>query len=424
MTDEKTPEEIKAEKIETEYLDELGKKTERLKKETIDFEAKEAEKKKTEYEANLLKTAQEKWEKDYLEAHPPATKIPTIKPLKVGGDGDPVTGMGKEYFDAFDGKVTPYENFISGQEMEYTDSDSGCEAIISTWSPTETFANIVWQAMYCEANLFRVCVKGLDISAGDGLNITIRTIGKFAAPAAATACECLSCVSATLGEYHLSCLQYGEVTELCSFDIFDAGEIYRREYLKAFGKRWAQFFDATIWAGLVAAAAGTSTDMAAVLDCTPAGLTSSCCSDTSLLNLYNAVNATVAAMREGVAPYDPDYMILSPTVATIFKRMQTPAVQAWAEKVIKIDGDGKLVQFNGLKVIEFCGAQTCSTATDTVFAVIVDSRRAYGAAFGKKPWMEKDRNVECNSWTYAMWCYFAHGALDVAAIAHIKSPNA
>ena len=419
MTDDKSIEELEA-----EYLEELNKKTARMKKETADFEAREAEKAKTEYEQKL----KEQWEKEYKEAHPPVSKIIPPKETTIGEDGEPHEFAADEYLRAFGGKVTPYENFISGEVKEYTDSNSGCDNDISAWSPTETYANIVWQSMYCEADLFKVCVKGLDISAGDGLNITIRTIGKFGAPAAATACECLSCVSASLSEYNLTCLQYGEVTEVCSFDVFDAGEIYRREYLKAFGKRWAEFFDATIYAGLVAAAAGTSTDLAATLTCSAALSAatdgSNCCTNADLLNLYNAVNATVAAMREGTTPYDPDWMIVSPTIASIFKNMQTPAVQAWAEKVIKIDGEGKLVRFNGLKVIEYCGAQSCSTATDTVFAVIVDSSRAYGAAFGKRPSLEKDRNIDCNSWTYAMWCYFAHGALDVNAIAHIKSPDA
>ena len=422
-------EEKSIEELEAEYIEELDKKTSRMKKETADFETQEAEKVKTDYEAKLLKDAQEKWEKDYKEAHPPVTKVPTGGESKLGGDagtGADKDAVGREYLRAFDGKVTNYEDFISGEVKEYTDSDSACPAIIGAWSPTETFANIVWHAMYCEADLFKVCVKGLDISAGDGLNITIRTIGKFGNPAAATSCECLDCVSASLSEYHLNCLQYGEVTEVCSFDVFDAGEIYRRNYLKAFGKIWAQFFDATIYAGLVAAAAATSTDLAATLTCTAAlsAPTVNCCANADLFNFYNAVNTTVATMREGATPYEPDYMIVSPSVAAILKNMQTPAVQAWAEKVIKIDDSGRLTRFNGIPVIEYCGAQACSTATDTVYAVIVDSRRAYGAAFGKRPSLEKDRNIDCNSWTYAMWAYFAHGALDVAAIAHIKSPDA
>jgi len=411
------------EELEANYAEELEKRTKRVEKERLDFEAEEAKKTKTEYEAKLLENAKEVWIKEQKEANPPVSKIPKPTGDKLGGDGKPKEFSGNEYLRAFDNKVTNYEDFVEGKVTEYTDSDANCPAVIGAWSPTETYANIVWHAMYCEANLFRVCVKGLDISAGDGLNITIRTIGKFGNPAAATSCECLDCVSASLSEYHLNCLQYGEVTEVCSFDVFDAGEIYRRNYLKAFGKIWAQFFDATIYAGLVAAAAGTSTDLAATLTCSSA-ITTACCTNADLLNLYNAVNATVAAMREGATPYDPDWMIVSPTIAAIFKNMQTPAVQAWAEKVIKIDSEGKLVRFNGLKVIEYCGAQTCSTATDTTYVVIVDSSRAYGAAFGKRPSLEKDRNIDCNSWTYAMWAYFAHGALDVAAIAHIKSPDA
>ena len=408
------------EELEAEYLDELSKKTARMKKETLDFEAQEAEKKKTEYEQGL----KDQWEKDYKEAHPPVSKIPKPKEGKLGGDGNPQDFAANEYLRAFDNKVVPYENFISGEIKEYGggDSNSDCDNVISAWSPTETYANIVWHAMYCEANLFSVCVKGLDISAGDGLNLTIRTIGKFGNPAAATSCECLSCVSASLSEYHLTCLQYGEVTEVCSFDVFDAGEIYRREYLKAFGKIWAQFFDATIYAGMEAAAAGTIVDLAAVLTCDASLVSTNCCANADLLNFYNATNSVVAQMREGVTPYEPNVMIVSPTVASIFKNMQTPQVAAWAETVIKLDGAGKLVRFNGLKVIEYCGANSCATTANEVYAIILDTRRAYGAAFGKRPSLEKDRNIDCNSWTYAMWCYFAHGALDVNAIAHIKSP--
>jgi len=102
--------------------------------------------------------------------------------------------------------------------------------------------------------------------------------------------------------------------------------------------------------------------------------------------------------------------------------MQVPAVQAWAERIIKIDDDGRLVRFNGLKVIEYCGANACSTATDTVFAVIIDSRRAVGAVFGERPKMYKFFQTNCNSYRIDWWSFFAVGELDTSAIAHIVNP--
>ena len=413
-------EEKSIEEFEAEYVEELNKKTARTKAERETFEAAETERKKEEYEADLKKT----WEEEYLIANPPPTKVPPAGEAVVGGK--PVE-VGKHImeFKELVGKedFVAYENFDTGKTFNFTTSDDGCDTDVSAWSPDDVYVKAVWHAMYCEANLFRVCVKGLDIDKGDGLTVQIKTIGKFGAPTEAASCECISCASNTLSTHSLTLKQYGMVTEICEKDIWDVGEQYRKEYLAALGKRWGQFFDAQIYSELQTAAAGTSVDMAATLVCSPS-ISGSCCTDASLLNFYNAVNEVVYTMQEGTAPYDPDYMIVSPSVAAILKRMQTPSVQPWAERIVKVSDAGKLIMFNGLKVIEYCGAQACSTATDTVFAVILDSRRAVGAAFGKRPSLESDRNIDCNSTTYAMWCFFACGELDVNAIAHIKSPDA
>ncbi len=80
MTDEKSIEELEA-----EYLEELDARTKRLEKDRLEFEAQETATKKTEAEIVL----KEQWEKDYLEAHPPVTKIPSIGEEPIGGDGTP-----------------------------------------------------------------------------------------------------------------------------------------------------------------------------------------------------------------------------------------------------------------------------------------------------------------------------------------------
>lgn len=404
------------EQLEAEYLEELTKKTDRIKAETMAFDATKVEEQKVEYEAGLKK----QWEEEYLVANPPPSKVNTTEPASGAVELSSEVVEFKANMGGND--IVPYENFDTGETINYTQSDSGCDVTLTAWNKADVFVNTVWHAMYCEANLFQVCVKGLEINKGDGLTVQIRTIGKFGAPTEAASCECVSCASNTLSSYSLTLKQYGMVTEICEKDIWQIGPIYRNKYLEAFGKRWGQFFDATIYSELTGAAAGTSIDMAAVLACTPS-IAGSCCTDASLLNFYNAVNEAVYTMQEGTTPYDPDYMIVSPSIAAIMKRMQTPSIQPWAERIVKVNDAGRLTMFNGLKVIEYCGANACSTATDSVFAVIVDSSRAIGAAFGKRPSLESDRNIDCNSTTYAMWCFFSCGELDVNAIAHIKSPD-
>jgi hypothetical protein len=393
-------------------------KEQKVKKSLVDsFKAEdetEALVKQEEHDASVIE--------DYLNKQPdPTPKITTtVETTKVTE-----TNKYADYFKDFVGKEdwVSYENTATGKTFNFTDSDSSCPDVVTAWSPEDVYVGAVWHAMYCHNNLFEVCVQGLSIDKGDGLAVQIRTIGKLAAPTTAAACECISCVSASFSTYTLTLDHTGLMTEICEVDIWDVGEVLRTSYMEAMGKRWAEYFDTIIYGELTGAAAGTSVDLAATLVCTPS-LTGSCCTDASLLNFYNAVNQVVYTMREGTTPYNPDYMIVSPSVAAILKRMQTPSPMPWAENILAIDTDGKLTRFNGLKVIEYCGANACSTATDSVFAVILDSSRAIGSAWGKRPTIESERNIDCDSTTYVMWCYWACDELDVNAIAHIKSPDA
>jgi hypothetical protein len=378
MTNEKTIEELEA-----DYAKELSRRT------------------------KFYQVENDEREKTYKESHPPVSKINTVKETVIGD------GNGNYDFDAF------YEQLTM---MEYTQSDDGCNTDVSSWSPEDNYAGRIWRAVISGADLFQICVKGININAGDGLSVQIKTMGKFAAPTAQSACECKSCVSSSMSTHTLTLLQYAQVTELCALEEFDVGGDYRATVIKAFADSYSELFNSLIWTEISTAAAGTSIDLAATLSCSPSIVSTACCTDASLLNFYNAVNECVYTMQGN--DYEPDYMVLSPSVSAILKRMQTPTVQPWANQIVKIGSDGKLKSFNGLKVIEYSGAQACSTATDTVFAVLVDSSRAVGAAFGKRPKMEFDRNIDCNSTTAAMWSYAAFGELEVGAIGHIKSPDA
>jgi len=191
--------------------------------------------------------------------------------------------------------------------------------------------------------------------------------------------------------------------------------------IEALGLRWAQFFDATIYSELETASPGTTETLQSALSCS-ASVSGSCCTDSDFLNLYDAIQNVVATMREGAAPYSPDYLIVSPTVARILKSAQTPQVPAWASKEIVFDSDGRLIRAAGLQVIEYCGANSCATTSAEVMAIVIDSSRAVGAAFGQRPQLYEFFQSNCNSTRYDMWCFFACAELDTGAIAHIVNP--
>ena len=344
---------------------------------------------------------------------PPMSKINTIVPENVDIDDNPLKGYFTHYV-----KSTGEDYHDYGNWFNYTNSDTGCDTNVSSWSPADTYVGAIWHGVICKANLFDIAVKGINIDAGDGLSVQIRTIGKFGAPTEADACECVSCASNTLSSYTLTLKQYGMVSEICNLDVFDVGEEYYTKMVESMSRRWAEFFDAQIYSELETATPGTTETLPSALSCSP-GVGGSCCSDSDFHNLYNAIENAVASMREN--SYEPDYMIISPSVAKILKSLDSNQVPSWAEKEM-IFSKGKLIQAGGLKVIEYCGANTCTDASGQEVAIIIDSSRAVGAAFGQRPKFEYDRNIDCNSTTVAFWSYFACSELDNSAICHIVNP--
>jgi len=302
-------------------------------------------------------------------------------------------------------------------------ADDGCADDVSAWSPDDVYAKIVWNTFVCKADLFKIAVKGIAINPGDGLGVQIRAFGAFGAPSAKNACECGSCASILFSTFPLTLVQYNLEAIVCDKDIWDVGSILMDSYLIAMADSWAQFFDAQIYSELESATPGTDTELDTALICS-ASIGGSCCTDTSLTELYNAVQVTVASMREGVGlagPYNPDYMIISPTIAAIFKRMQHSQPMPWMGDV-SFDEDGRLKKMAGLKVIEYCGANSCCTTSGEAVAIIIDSRRAVGAVFGERPKTYKFFQTNCNSYRIDQWAYFAVGELDTNAIAHITNP--
>jgi hypothetical protein len=263
-------------------------------------------------------------------------------------------------------------------------------------------------------------VKGLSIGVGDGLTLQIRKYGQFPAPTQLNACECATCASITFSTYSLTLARYNTETMICNLDIWDVGTVLSDSVINSMSDSWAAFFDSEIYDELEGAAAGTEEELANALSCTPS-IGGSCCSDSSLIDLYNAIHTVVDGMREGTNPYAPDTLIASQSVLGIFRRMQTPSPMYWMSDV-KVDGKGDLTEIAGLKVISYCGANTCTDASGEVVAIIIDSRYAVGAAFGQQPKMYKDYVQGCDAWQVDYECYFACAELDLDAIAHIVNP--
>lgn len=424
-------------------IEELRKEAEAREKAKLTAEFEEQDRIEAEQKAEDYKNEiREQIKEELLKENPPEPKIPDIDTETPNDSGEEESDTQKFYnsynkrndeFETRSQYVNKRENIDKARFQVYenqqwkecginglwgnTNSDSGCDDVVSDWSPADTYAKAVWETFVCVADLFKIAVKGIAINPGDGLGVQIRAFGAFGSPSSLGACECASCASITFTTYSLTLKQYNLEAIVCDKDIWDVGSVLMDAYLKSMANSWAQWFDAQIYSELETATPGTSTQLSADLSCTPL-IGGSCCSDLSLVNLYNAIHTTVATMREATAPYNPDYLIISPTVAAIFKRMQTPTPMPWMGDV-SFDDEGRLKKIGGLKVIEYCGANSCTDLADEVVSIIIDSRRAVGAVFGQRPKTYKFFQTNCNSYRIDQWAYFAVGELDTGAIAHI-----
>lgn len=438
--DEMSEEELQA------YEESLNKeiKMRDLKKKQADLEAekqKEAEDAKLAEEAKL----KEQWQEAYFKEHPehrPKPEIGEEGEVQNPEENTPQVTFYQNYKkrnDEFETKSQYVNKREVAEKMRFqiyedqqwkecgmdglwgnTNSDSGCDDVVSSWSPDDVYAKVVWETFVCTADLMKICVKGISINPGDGLGVQIRAYGAFGDPSSLGACECASCASISFSTYSLTLKQYNLEAIICDKDIWDVGSILMDSYLKSMADSWAQWFDKKIYSELETATPGTTETLTNALSCTPS-ISGSCCTDTALVELYNAIHNLVASMREGTAPYNPDYLIVSPTVAAIFKRMQTPTPMPWMGD-ISFDDEGRLKKMAGLRVIEFCGANSCTDLSGQEVAIVIDSRRAVGCVFGQKPKTYKFFQTNCNSYRIDQWAYVAFGELDTNAIGHVVNP--
>lgn len=311
--------------------------------------------------------------------------------------------------------------FIAGLNgFAFTDSDSGCSNDPDDWSPADVYCDLIWQAANCGKQLSGVVtVRACDINAGDGLSVQIKTIDASDMGSALGSCECASCSSNVFSTYTLTLHRYDIYKVVCGLDIFDVGDSLKAAIIQSMSEAFITGIDALIYTALTGANAGFVEDAEASLICDP-DLTGSCC--TYGTDLFRKILDLEADMRAAGYGRNGFYLILHPSVAKYLKLKEGISVPSWVEGIVKMDGT-KLTGIGQIKVIEYCGANECTDAKDTVMAVLLDPERAVGEAYGKEPHLLTDEDpIECDSTKLVMRTYVAIDALDLNAIGFITNP--
>jgi hypothetical protein len=265
----------------------------------------------------------------------------------------------------------------------------------------------------------KITALNYDLAAGNGNTVNVPYVSpRTESCATSDACGCLSAASTTFGEYPIEIEPNGDYDLVCNWSTYQARPGVMGKIMNEMSKRLAKCRDAAIWTDLTGATPNTTITSSVSFPASRA--TDSCCNYT-----YDLYNMIIDAQKhlQGDA-YEPDTVILHPLTAVYLYYKENgdmPQPTAGAP-LVKYDGSGQLVSIAGMKVIECCNATAPSTASGAVLGIVLDSKRAEGEAWGKRPTFSEFYDAKCDRTELVLWTYWGAAVLDPDAIVHLANP--
>ena len=309
---------------------------------------------------------------------------------------------------------------------QLTDADDGTGGI-GAWIPSEHFVDMILEGIYQKGQLAgKVTALNYDMAAGNGNTVNVRYVSVRDNIQEKDACmnnTCLSAGSTTFGDHTIEIKMVGDYDVVCDFAMWQAKGDGYAQIAKSMSDSMAAWRDLQIWNDLCGATANTTVDTASAWVSESSRTTDSCCN--YAFDIYNAIiEARQHLFGDG---YNPDTVIIHPFASAYlyFKENgNVPAVRS-IMPLVKYGEDGYVASIAGMKVIEAKAAvaeDSTPTSSNDNLAFVIDSSRALGEAWGKRPTFTKDYVPECNNYKMVLWTYWGHDQLDENAIISIENP--
>lgn len=292
------------------------------------------------------------------------------------------------------------------------------DAAVAAWVPTEAWADLILEASVCYGQLSGVitCVD-YDLAAGNGNTVIVRQFPARTAQGGSgwhSGCTCLSATSSTLLHSHIDIAQWGDYDIQCAWSLWKAKGPVKEGILNEMAKGLAVARDARIWT-LLSSGFHPTYHATTSVACTSKA-TNTCCD--YRYNLFNSIVSVAAHMKQHCL--NPDYLIVSPTVAAWFYTGDMGGeMRGLIGGHLRFDANDHLVSVAGLNVIETGNATECSGTSGATMAIIIDSSRAIGEAWGKRPTFSETYVPECDYYKEVVWMWWGAGRIDATAIGHV-----
>lgn len=313
---------------------------------------------------------------------------------------------------------------MSKSFTELTDATDGTGGV-GAWIPSEHYAGLILGSVANYSELAgKVTAMNYDMGAGMGNTVNVRTITARDNVQELSGCDttgqndCLSSASTTFGDYTIDIKMQGDRDIVCDFAVWKStGDAYMH-IANEMAKSLATWRDDQLYADLVGTSANTTIYTSAAY--TTSRTTDSCCN--FAFDIYNSIiDARQHLLHDG---YEPDTIIIHPDVASYLYYKENGDMPDLAS-LVKYTSDGYIASIAGMKVIESRAAyqnNNSPTTSGDDLAFVIDSSRALGEAWGKKPTFTQKYHENCNNYNMVVWTYWGHSTLDTDAIVDIENP--
>lgn len=273
--------------------------------------------------------------------------------------------------------------------------------------PADVYSTSVLEALYYARRLSGVVAAVREDLTGEAGNVVqVPFMERRTAQGPIAPGECLDPVATVTGTYPITLQKFGDY-DLVQNEVFEDQDAFSQaDFVRNMASGLAEKVDRIIYAALTAATPGSSVALAAAGD---------------LADLYDAIVALRSEMRS-IAGINPTHVIVSGAQEAAFLRDSSQGIRYDAVTV----RNGELLTVAGLQVIVLPYANDNVATLDAVQAVVIDSSRAFGEAWGRRPETVVDRvsKAECDQTKLVTWMRYGMAVLDTDAIGHVVNPAA
>lgn len=273
--------------------------------------------------------------------------------------------------------------------------------------PADVYSQVILEGLYANRMLADiVSAVREDLSGRAGNIVQVPFIAARTAQGPITAGNALTATDESTGTYPITLAKYGDY-DLVQREVFeDQMNFNEADFVRNQFEALAEKVDQLVYDELETATPGATCTLATT-------------ADVSLSDFYDCVVEVRASLQK--LKVRPSHLIIGPDQAAQLLKDTSEGIK---EQQITVR-DGMVLRVAGLDTITTPLANAAVSTLSEVQGIVIDSQRAVGEAWGRRPEFKRDdvSKIESDQVKLVTWIRYGTSELDTNAIGHVINPT-